>query len=185
MPELWLAANAPQMLAMAGQVSADIMMSDMTPLLVSHAIRDYRRQQSRRDAAIRFSNFVAWHVYDDLERARTEARQWLAFRGMFRRWVCTTFISDVDYDLLESKQAEFYRAATGGPPVADVPDRLLDALIDNLTITSTSRDLRPAVEHLRALREAGLTQVALRLYQDVERSIEILGRDIIPALAPA
>lgn len=180
-PSLWIAANAPQMLRMAAGLGADIMMSDMTPALVRAAIAQYREQASAATSR-RFSNFVAWHVYDDLSKARAEARQWLAFRGMFRRWVCRSFMSDADYDLLESKQADFYRAATGGPPVSGVPEHLIDALIDNLTITGCTQNLQLSIGHLQALSAAGLTHVALRLYQDVERSIELLGRDIIPAL---
>lgn len=180
-PSLWLAANAPQMLTMAADIGADIMLSDMTPALVRAAINQ-SQQNAHANESRRFSNFVAWHVYADPQRARHEARQWLAFRGMFRRWVCCSFMTPADYDLLESKEADFYRAASGGPPVAGVPEHLFDALIDNLTITGSTADLQPAVSHLRSLRAAGLTHVALRLYQDVGRSIELLGREVIPAL---
>ena len=133
-------------------------------------------------APLVFNNFVAWHVYDDATKARAEARRWLAFRGLFRRWVCTTFISDAEYDAIEARQAAFYRWATGGPPVEDLPESLLDRLVEHLTLTSTPDRLEPVLQHLEAMCAAGLTHVALRLYQDIERSIELIGREVAPRL---
>ena len=38
------------------------------------------------------------------------------------------------------------------------------------------------LEPLEAMRAAGLTHVALRLYQDIEQSIELIGREVAPRL---
>lgn len=185
-PAIWIGANGPQMLAMAAEAADGIMFSDLPPALLARSIDDARRRRERAAPAatpLSFSNFVAWHVYDDESRARAEAQRWLAFRGLFRRWVCTTFLSDAEYDAIEARQAAFYRWATGGPAVDDLPESLLDRLVEHLTLTSTPSRLGPVLEHLQAMRAAGLTHVALRLYQDVERSIEIIGNEIAPRLA--
>lgn len=194
-PKLWIGANGPQMLAMAAQVADGIMLSDLPPVLLAAAIAAANARRAATAAApaedppgpdlrapLQFNNFVAWHVYEDASRARAEARRWLAFRGLFRRWVCTTFISDAEYDAIEARQAAFYRWATGGPPVEDLPESLLDRLVEHLTLTATPATLGPVLEHLEAMRAAGLTHVALRLYQDVERSIELIGREVAPRL---
>ncbi|MCP5328224.1 MAG: LLM class flavin-dependent oxidoreductase [Steroidobacteraceae bacterium] len=187
-PMIWIGANGPQMMAMAAKIADGIMLSDVPPALLKPPIDAARA--TRRSAGgplaetpLLFNNFVAWHVYEDEARARAEARRWLAFRGLFRRWVCTTFITDAEYDLIEARQAAFYRWATGGPPVDDLPDSLLDQLVKHLTLTSTASRLDPVIHHLQAMRDAGLTHVSLRLYQDIERSIEIIGRDLAPQLA--
>ena len=39
------------------------------------------------------------------------------------------------------------------------------------------------LQHLEAMRDAGLSHVSLRLYQDVEQSIELIGREIAPRFA--
>jgi alkanesulfonate monooxygenase SsuD/methylene tetrahydromethanopterin reductase-like flavin-dependent oxidoreductase (luciferase family) len=186
-PAVWIGANGPQMLRMAANAADGIMMSDLPPPLVRAALASVAAARAAGGAAAAaapaaFSNFTAWHVYADRDAAVAEARQWLAFRGMFRREVCTTFISDADYDLVESKQAEFYRAALGGPPVQGVPGRVIDALLENLTICGTLAEMPRHLAHLRALRDAGLTHVALRLYRDVEASIAMIGREVVPAL---
>ena len=189
-PMLWIGANGPQMLAMAATAADGIMLSDLPPALLAPAISEAKSRRAAAAAAaageaatrppLQFNNFVAWHVYDDATKARAEARRWLAFRGLFRRWVCTTFISDAEYDAIEARQAAFYRWATGGPPVEDLPESLLDRLVEHLTLTSTPDRLEPVLQHLEAMCAAGLTHVALRLYQDIERSIELIGRQVAP-----
>lgn len=200
-PTIWIGANGPQMLAMAATAADGIMLSDLPPALLAAAIaganatRAAAARASVADGAggggsdarlhtpLGFNNFVAWHVYDDAARARAEARRWLAFRGLFRRWVCTTFISDAEYDAIEARRAAFYRWATGGPPVDDLPESLLDRLVEHLTLTATPATLEPVLHHLEQMRAAGLTHVSLRLYQDVERSIELIGREVAPRFA--
>ncbi len=185
-PTIWIGANGPQMLRMAANAADGIMMSDLTPPLVRAALAIVASARAEAGAAglaaALSSNFTAWHVYADRAAALAEARQWLAFRGMFRREVCTTFMSDADYDLVESKQAEFYRAALGGPAVGGVPQRVMDALLDNLTVCGTPDEMPRHLAHLSGLRDAGLTHVALRLYREVEASIALIGREVIPAL---
>ena len=73
--------------------------------------------------------------------------------------------------------------ALGGPLVTGVPDELLESLVDHLTLTGQPSRLAPVLQHLDAMREAGLTHVALRLYQDVAQSIELIGQRIVPYLA--
>lgn len=184
-PPIHVGASAPQMLKMAGEIADAIMMSDMPAPLAREAIATARASATRagRDAAaLRFSDFTAWHVYADRDEAVREARQWLAFRGMFRRWVCTTFMSDADYDLLESRKADLYRWAITGVPAKDIPERLLDTLVDNLTIMGHVSEVDRAIAKLQAMRDAGLTEVALRLYQDVEASLQLIGDEVIPAV---
>jgi alkanesulfonate monooxygenase SsuD/methylene tetrahydromethanopterin reductase-like flavin-dependent oxidoreductase (luciferase family) len=182
-PMIWVGANGPQMLAMAAKLADGIMLSDLPPALLKPAMAEARARRPAAMAPLQLNNFVAWHVYEDEARARAEARRWLAFRGLFRRWVCTTFLTDAEYDAIEARQAAFYRWATGGPPVDDLPESLLDRLVEHLTLTSTPSRLDPVLHHLEAMRDAGLSHVSLRLYQDVERSIELIGREIAPRFA--
>ena len=179
-PSIWIAANGPQMLAMAAAQADGIMVSDLPPPVLRSVIHQANSQRGATLPSLECSNFVAWHVYPDLTRARDEARRWLAYRGLNRRWVCTTFMSDAEFDLIEARMPDFYRYAQGGPPVTGIPDELLDRLVDNLTLTGQPERLEPIVEHLQHLRDSGLTQVALRLYQDVEQSIKLIGRTLVP-----
>ncbi len=186
-PLVYAAANMPLMLKMAGRTADGMMMSDMPPKLAAEAIATARtaRQKAGRDPQdFRISNFVAWHLYDDRDKAYREARQWLALRGLFRRWVVTTFLSDADYDIIEAHEADFYRATAAGTHVIEgVPDRILDALVENLTLAGHVDDIDDKIEHLRAFKKAGLTEIALRLYDDPAASIRLIADKVIPALA--
>jgi hypothetical protein len=77
-------------------------------------------------------------VYPERERSRREARQWLGYRGLFRPWVVTTFMSPADYDVIEARKAEIYAMPGKGTWSVDgVPDRGLDKLVDELTLCGT------------------------------------------------
>ena len=182
-PPIWIGANGPQMLSMAAQTADGIMVSDLPQPVLGQAIAGANKTRAAKlpsAAPLQFSNFVAWHVYEDLERARLEARRWLAYRGLNRRWVCTTFMSDSEFDLIETRMPDFYKMAHGGGDIEGVPPALLDLLIDKLTLTGQPSRLEIVLQHLDELRAAGLTQVALRLYADPEASIALIGQRVLP-----
>jgi hypothetical protein len=66
--------------------------------------------------------------------------------------------------------------------VEGVPDRVLDALVENVTISGSPDDLEPVLAKLRHLKAAGLGGVALRLYADPAASIRLIGERVMPAL---
>ena len=185
-PPVFVAVNKPQMLRMAARVGDGIMLSDLTPAICAERIgwvQDHLREFGRTAEPFRFYNFVAWHVYADHERARREAKMWLGYRGLFRRWVLNTFMSDTDYDVIEAHKAEIYgmvpRKAWSVP---GVPDKLLDCCVDNLTLAGTPADLPRFIGHLRKMRDAGCTDIVLELHDDPAEGIRLIGEQVIPAL---
>lgn len=63
-----------------------------------------------------------------------------------------------------------------------VPDLLLDACVDNLTLTGTPAEVPRFVAHLEAMREAGLTDVTLELHEESEAAIRLIGEQVAPAI---
>ena len=183
-PHVYAGANMPQMLSMAARNADGIFLSDLPPALVSKAV-DTAKSAREDDLpeGFAFNNFFAWHVYDELNRGAAEAKQWLALRGLFRRWVITTFLDDQDYDVIESNLPAFFQALNGRPDALDhLPEHVIDALIDNLTINGGPKTIDRVTEKLHAFETSGLTQIALRLYADPDQSIKLIGEKIIPAL---
>ena len=79
--------------------------------------------------------FTAWHVYPDRQQALREGRRWLLLRGIFRPWLLAEFLAPDDVALVMASQAAFARAfAAGSHEVEGVPDRVLDALVENVTV---------------------------------------------------
>jgi len=186
MPRVYVAANKPQMLKMSSRLSDGIMMSDLPALLIKRTVEEVSAHLGAfgRDLDdFRFNNFMAWALYDDKEEAIKEAKQWLGYRGLFRRWVITTFMSDADYDLIEAHKQEIYQMPKlNTHSVPGIPDALLDKLVDHLTLTGHVSEVDQKIEHLLALKAAGLTDVALELRQNPAASIKLIGEQVIPAL---
>jgi len=185
-PPVYVGAGQPQMLRMAAAVADGIMMSDVPAGPAAAAIGTLDaalREAGKSRPAFWTSVFTAWHVYDDEREARREARRWLLLRGIFRPWLLSGFLDAADVDLVMRSQPAFARAfAAGSHDVQGVPDRVLDALVDHVTLCGTPRSLDPVLARLRHLRDAGLGAVALRLYQRPEEAIRLIGERVLPAL---
>lgn len=185
-PRVLVAANKPQMLKMAARVADGVMLSDMPPVLCRQIIGGLGEQlaaHGRAADSFEIGNFKAWHIYEDRAEAIREARQWLAYRGLFRRWVITTFLSDADYDLIEAQKSRLYAATEmGAHTISGIPESVLEALVANLTLAGHISELDSKIEHLAELKSAGVTAVTLELRQHAEQSIKLIGERVIPAL---
>ena len=183
-PKVYVAANKPQMLKMSSKFSDGIMMSDLPPDIIKNKVAEVSEHLKTREANdFRFNNFMAWALYEDKEKAMNEAKQWLGYRGLFRRWVITSFMSDQEYDVIEAHKKEIYQMPIlKTSSVPGVPDILLEKLVDHLTLTGHVSEVDQKIEHLLELKQAGLTDVALELREDPATSIKLIGEKVIPAL---
>ncbi len=184
MPKVYVAANKPQMLKMSSKHSDGIMMSDLPPSIIKNKIEEVSTHlKVRATDDFRFNNFMAWALYEDKEQAMNESKQWLGYRGLFRRWVITTFMSNQEYDVIEAHKKEIYQMPLlKTSSVPGVPDSLLEKLVDHLTLTGHVSEVEDKVEHLFELKQAGLTDVALELRTNPAASIKLIGEKVIPAL---
>ncbi|MDJ0928296.1 MAG: LLM class flavin-dependent oxidoreductase [Gammaproteobacteria bacterium] len=185
-PPVFVGASQSQMLRMAARVADGVMMSDMPVALTADAL-------GRLDAALgtygkarpafATNAFTAWHVYADQREARLEARRWLLLRGIFRPWLLQTFLDAADVALVMASRDAFIDAfRRGSADVVGVPERVLDALVDNVTLCGSLDQLDSKVEKLSAYAAAGLSAISLRLYAQPADSIRLLGERVVPAL---
>lgn len=185
-PAIYVGASQEQMLRMAAGCADGIMMSDMPPAAAGGALAildEALQARGRQRPDFWTSVFTAWHVHADRAQALQEARRWLLLRGIFRPWLLAGFLAPADVDLVMASQAAFARAfAAGSHDVEGVPDRVLDALVDNVTLCGTPANLEQVIGKLRHLRAAGVGGVALRLYADPASAIRLIGTQVIPAL---
>jgi 5,10-methylenetetrahydromethanopterin reductase len=185
-PVIYVGANGPQMLRSAASCADGVMVSDFVVEHVetARAIIDQRLDAGGRDvSAFRMSNFWAWHVKESREAAEREARTWLAVRG--------TLYPDYINDVLEPDEAEIVNAnisafikayQSKSSEIEGVPDAIVAKLVDRATSASCTADLDREIERLRQFRRAGLTEIALRLYDDPADSIRLIGERVAPAL---
>ncbi len=54
--------------------------------------------------------------------------------------------------------------------------------MDGLTLTGASSDLTAIIDELLAFRDAGVTEISLRLYGDPEAAIRLVATQVAPAV---
>jgi 5,10-methylenetetrahydromethanopterin reductase len=187
-PMIWVCANGPQMLRSAAKYADGIFVGDHTPEHIAHmrAIVDKQLAESGRSAAdIRFNNFWAWHVKETREAAHREARRWLAIRA-------TPYVEYYYHDLLPEDEMQViykHRAAilkafnAGSDVIEGIPPDIMERFVDAATSASSVADLDREIERLKRFRANGLTEIALRIYENPEWTIRLIGEKVLPALA--
>jgi alkanesulfonate monooxygenase SsuD/methylene tetrahydromethanopterin reductase-like flavin-dependent oxidoreductase (luciferase family) len=185
-PRLYVAANGPQMLTLAAELADGVMLSDISLHYIATTIatlRDGLAMAGRPAGSLRISNLLAWHVKPDRAAAYTEARRKLWVRGIWERARNAPFIDAAACDIVEKNLAGLALAyQRGDDPASVVPQKILDALVDGLTLTGHSNDLVSIIDELQAFRSAGATEVALRLYGDPDAAIRVVAERVVPAL---
>ncbi|TFG86043.1 MAG: LLM class flavin-dependent oxidoreductase [Chromatiales bacterium] len=185
-PRLYVAANRPQMLKLAAELADGVMLSDISLHYIGNTIATLRDglATARRPAdSLRINNLLAWHVKPDRAAAYVEARRKLWVRGIWERARNAPFIDAAACDVVEKNLPGLVLAYQHGEdPASVVPRKILDALVDGLTLTGSSDNLTPVVDELLAFRRAGVTEIGLRLYADPEAAIRLVAERIAPAL---
>jgi len=184
-PRVYAGANGPQMLRMAVGVADGVMMSDVQPEMFDWgmpALQDALAESGRGDG-FHLNNFLSWHVKEDAEASRWEARRELIIRGWLEpRWI-EPYLSPEDVKTARASTWNFlkaFRDRTGD--IEGVPDHICDALVEGLTCAGGPADLDRHIERLQQYKDAGFTELSLGLQDDPEDSIRMLGERVLPAL---
>lgn len=185
-PRIWLAANGPQMLALAARSAGGVMLSDIdlgqVPATLD-ALHAGLANASRPIAEYPVCNLLAWHVHADREVAYAEARRKLWVRGLWQRSRLSPHIDAADCELIEASLPTLAAAyAQGIDPSPGIPRRIMDTLADGLTLVGDHGDLDRLLARVLAFRDAGITDLALRLYGSPEASIRLVAERIAPFL---
>lgn len=186
-PLVYDGASGPQMLRMAAGVADGIMMSDIQPTMLADRMRILEtalEENGRSSDQFLVNNFIAWHVKDDKEVSLREARRELIIRGWLEREWLEPFISKEEADtILANNKWPFlkaYRDRSGN--IEGVPGRVVDALVEGLSLAGDLNDIDRHIERLREFATAGFTEIALRVHDNPADSIKMLGERVLPAL---
>ncbi len=186
-PLVYVGANYEQMFRMFTQVADGLMMSDIPLPLIGDAVKtiqDALASNGRTDQDFSINNFWAWHVKEDKAQAIAEARSRLAVRGMLMKDYLAPFLSNEDCDLVQSHMGAFFKAYTQRTPVIEnVPERIIETLVDSLTLTADLSELDEKIHVLKEFQAAGLTEITLGLHDDPAASIKVIGERVLPVLA--
>jgi 5,10-methylenetetrahydromethanopterin reductase len=186
-PAIYAGANGPQMLKAAPRYADGVMVSDF---VVDHvrrarAIVDGTLAEAGRDpATFPMNNFWAWHVKDTREAAEREARIWLTVRGTLYPPYINEVLDPDEAELVNRNIQAFIRAYNAKTDVIEgVPAEIVTKLARGCTSACGLDGLDAEIERLRGFARAGLTEIALRIYDEPEKTIRLLGERVVPALA--
>ena len=85
----------------------------------------------------------------------------------------------VVWDNIDALNRAFYAR---DPNIPEIPRDILDRLCRRCTAASPLSELDHEIDRLRQFSEAGLTDIALRVYKNPDEAIRIIGERVIPAL---
>jgi len=185
-PLIYAGAGKEQMIRMSTRKADGIVLSDSVPAFASEAMGLVRETLPDRDESVgpfRVSNFWAWHVKADREAALKEARRELIIRSWLSPHHLKSFMSEEDNDYIQANKTAFitaYRDRSGD--IKDVPQRIIDELIDGISTAGDLTEMDKHIARLQEFKDAGLDELALRLHDDPAAAIEILGEHVVPAL---
>ena len=183
---VYIGANRQQMQNMAPRYADGVMLSDKIVEQVAEArgsIDETLDACGRDKSSFRLNNFWAWHIKETREEAQREARIWLALRGVLLRPNHAYFMNEADMDLVDEHRPAFFDALRRrSPDIQGVPEHIIECLVENLTSCASVDQLDKEIERLEAFRNAGLTEIALRIYEKPEETIRLLGERVVPAL---
>jgi alkanesulfonate monooxygenase SsuD/methylene tetrahydromethanopterin reductase-like flavin-dependent oxidoreductase (luciferase family) len=175
------------MLKAAPRYADGVMVSDF---VVDHvrrarAIVDGTLAEAGRDpATFPMNNFWAWHVKDTREAAEREARIWLTVRGTLYPPYINEVLDPDEAELVNRNIQAFIRAYNAKTDVIEgVPAEIVTKLARGCTSACGLDGLDAEIERLRGFARAGLTEIALRIYDEPEKTIRLLGERVVPALA--
>jgi 5,10-methylenetetrahydromethanopterin reductase len=185
-PMIYAGANGPQMLKSAARCAPGIMVSDFTPDRVrwTHEIIDpVLTERGMEPATYPLNNFWAWHVKESREAAQREARIWLCVRGTIYPDYIRDVVDEDEAAIVTKNISSFAKAYyQKSPDIAGVPDAIVEKIVNRGTSASCLADIDIEIDRFQSFAQAGLTEIALKVYDEPEKAIRAIGEHIIPAL---
>jgi 5,10-methylenetetrahydromethanopterin reductase len=185
-PALYVAANGEQMLKLGARLGDGIMVSDFTAPRIRwcrEVIDPVLRANGRDPARFPLLNFWAWHVKESRVEAQREARTYLMARGTIWEPYIHDVVEPDEAAIVLKNIPHFVRAYQKRSPVVEgVPDALVAKIVERGVSASPLDEIDHEIGKLRALRDAGLTGLALCLYHDPAASVRMIGERVVPAL---
>ncbi|MGI9341278.1 MAG: LLM class flavin-dependent oxidoreductase [Gammaproteobacteria bacterium] len=194
-PLIYGCCNGPQMLRMGAQYADGIQFSDFTVDMVAPAIDIIGTGLDARETPVgahsngkfRIDNFWAWHIKPDRDAAMYEARRELIWRGAVigrEEHILEKFLHDEkEMKLVLDNWNNFRKASwTRSGEIEGVPADIVNRLIAGLSSAGSVDDLDAEIERYTEFRDAGLTELSLRLHDEPMAALELIGERVIPAV---
>ena len=186
-PRILTGANRDQMLRMSAHRSDGVHLSDIPLQLIPQTVQTVKgalETHERTPEGFEFNNFWAFHVKKDRAEAMLEARSRLVLRGVLNPLWIRPFLSDKDVKQVRENMPSFWAQLYKRDGVIEnISERIIDTLVENLTLTASTKELDDRLEILHKFKAAGLTHITLGLHDDPASAIRLIGERVLPAFA--
>lgn len=186
-PRVLAGANRDQMLRMSAHRSDGVHLSDIPLKLIPQTVQTVKSALDTYERALEgfeFNNFWAFHVKEDRAEAMLEARSRLVLRGMLDPAWIKPFLSDAEVAQVRENMPSFWaQLAKRDGVIENVSEALVDTLVENLTLTASTKELDDRLEILHEFATAGLTHITLGLHDNPASAIRLIGERVLPEFA--
>ena len=189
-PLLYGCCNGPQMIKLGARLADGIQFSDFTVDMLSEGIATIQAGLETRATPagdFRIGNFWAWHIKKDIEASMYEARRELIWRGAVigrEPSLLMPFLHDEDELQIVLDNFDNFRKAhwTRTGQIDGVPEDIVQRLIAGLSSAGDLGGLDAEIERFRQFRDAGLTELSLRLHDDPMDALKLIAEHVLPAV---
>ena len=104
-------------------------------------------------------------------------------RGWLGKQYFAPFLDEDELEFMLAHEQDFLNAFLRSTHVIEnVPDDLINKMIQNISFAGGLDQIEPAIQTLRDFADAGLTEIALRVHDDPADAIRLIGEQVIPKL---
>jgi alkanesulfonate monooxygenase SsuD/methylene tetrahydromethanopterin reductase-like flavin-dependent oxidoreductase (luciferase family) len=189
-PLIYGCCTGPQMVRAGARLADGIQLSDYPVALMPDAMAAVETGLKHRDSpadSFRIGNFWAWHIKPDREVSMYEARRELIWRGAiaakYAHEIRPYCHDDNEVQLVIDNWDNLFKAFwTRSGEIEGLPPELINRLIAGLSSAGDLDDLDRELERIRAFADSGLTELALRLFDEPMAGLNLIGRHVLPSL---
>ncbi len=185
-PKIFTCSMGPQMLRMGARIADGLQVGDVPPGRMGEVMEDIRAGlATRQDPAddFRISNFWAWHIKKDREESMHEARcQLFARAEVIRPNIgLDHVVNEEEAQIVRDNFQSFMMAyLTRSGEIEGVPEYLVNHLISEICSAGDFDDIDREVARYREFEKAGLTDLALRVFDDPMDALKTIKERVIP-----
>ena len=186
-PLVYAACYRHMMMRMGGRVADGVFIGCTPTQIIDPAIENIRIGVSKRDEPVDsfpINSFWAWHIKEDREEAFRESRRELAWRARkLDPDLVSLFVGEEQAKLVADNFQKFvdaYFDRSGN--IKDIPLELANKMCEELTSTGGLQDMDREIERYKRFKQAGQTQISLRLHDDPMDALKLIGEHVVPAL---
>jgi hypothetical protein len=177
------------MMLRAGARLADgVFLSDYTVEMMPTAIENLDEGFAKREWPkdnFRLNNFWAWHIKNDKEKSRLEGNNELIWRGAiaakYAHHIRPHVDSDEEVQLIIDNWDSFLQAFwKRDGEIPNVPEETTAKLLDGMSSWGDLSNIDQEIERFKAFEKAGLTELGLRLFDEPEEGLKLIGEYVMP-----